>query len=797
MFEAPSQSMLDFLLWCSLFCYDWHSPDLQDCGNDREIEADVDSQGNILRKRGPFALLLFTELCSSSLKKFMQQTQSGLINADGGKQQLSRFLFEITDAIAFMHEQGVIHHDIKPDNILISDDLHVRITDFGISAGMEEGGAGDGTKMFLPPEAWDDEAAPGMQPYKKDAFATGVTAYLMLRESGGDASTTYHSDAWSHIAGDEEYFGQISEDQKETLLEQELSHLRGSEAMRLVSGMLRMDFQQRSSVQDVRRRLVRFLQEPEALFNRSDAEDISDNDKFVAPEVPPARIKFQPRHWLLSAAVWVLRLTPIVLLTALVVWRFIVESDDEDVQKGQDEFRRMVAATTAALVFSSFVASIVSVGLVRIKQTLALRYTLILLVMLSTFFLGMFCVNRDVQFVGAIFIVYAISQVFGMWSVHLTNEFGALQDWSNKQLAFCNVKLLENLTRFELLGLIAPTLLFQLGILYAGITVVKGLPTDLWEVIFLSAVCWLVNLPRYFAHFSLVRAMTNAVNLCQRVAYVEMLRQVLENVNSILAWSLLAVQQPFWSVTQMIARTLIHAGQFLFLCGVLTSDDDDDDEERSASGSCCQPSRHKRRRRDSNNGCIEFFSCICVCVGAAAVTTGRVLKWLSSKLSVYCSKFYISMLAYDIVLGGGNNSFLAVVDRLKSYGDGISHGVESLLFFANKSISSSNNANFCILLGCMSAQIAAAIDEQAALYGYLAGYLACSTVLEVQSSMDHWFLAVWGSQDLAICPEVRDTSLFFACLFADCLMLRLFILGAGDEHDARGAFHHQRHLPKA
>lgn len=760
----------------------------------------MDTQGNILGKRGPFALLLFTELCSSSLKKFMQQTQSGMINADGGKQLLSRFLFEITDAIAFMHEQGVIHHDIKPDNILISADLHVRITDFGISADMEEGGAGDGTMLFLPPEAWnDDEAAAGIQPSnKKDAFATGVTAYLMLREAGGDASKTYHNETWSHIAGDKEYLGQISEDEKEMLLENELSHLRESEAMRLVSGMLRMDCQQRSSIQDVRPRFGRFLQEPDKLFIPRAAEVIDGDDEFVAPEVPPAHIVFQPRHWLLSAAVWVLRLTPIVLLTALVVWRFIVESDDEDVQKGQDEFRRMVAATTAALVFASFVAGIVSVGLIRIKQTLALRYILILLVMFSTFFLGMFYVNRDVQVVGAIFIVYAISQVFGMWSVHLTNEFGRLQDWSNRQLEFCNVKLLENLTRFELLGLIAPTLLFQLGILYAGITVVKGLPTDLWEVIFLAAVCWLVNLPRYFAHFSLVRAMTNAVNLCQRVAYVEMLRQVLENVNSILAWSLLAVQQPFWSVAQMIARTLIHAGRFLFLCGVFTSDDDDDDDaERSSSGSCCQPSRNERRRRDSNNGCIVCFSCLCVYVGLAAITTGRVLKWLSSKLSVYCSKFYISILAYDVVLGGGNNSFFAVVNRLKSYGEKISHGAEILLFRANKSISSSNNANFCILLGCMSAWIAAAIDEQAALYGYLAGYLACSTVLEVQSSMDHWFLAVYGSQDLDICPEVRHTSLFCACLGAARLMLRLLILVAGDEHYARGAFHHQRHLPRA
>jgi len=481
--------------------------------------------------------MIFTELCKTNLTNLMRSTDGGIINTDcgviaeglSGKDLIGRFLFEITDGLDFMHDRELIHHDIKPDNILISNDLHVRIADFGVSAHNQEGPL-RGDCIYLSPEvilgqAYYDATVAGLHPSKKDAFATGITAYMMLRGVGGDGSTTYHNDTWFRIidAGNREMtdvdmfiaegplctgrscvMGQISEEEKEELLAQELSHLaRDSEAVRLVSGMLKMDFEHRSSIKEVKQQLLRFPDRDD-LFSPPAAVDEGDIVPEVPPLVPPARIDFQPRHWLLSVCVWVLRLAPLSALIALVVWRFFVESDDNDVKKGQNEFKRMVAATTAALVFSSFAASIVSAGLVRMEQTLALRYILIILVMIGTFGFGTFLVQHDVG-IGAFFILYSIGHLFTIWSVYTDSKFGILQDCSNQQLKYCNTKLLENLTRFELFGLQAATLVFQLGILYAGITVVQKLPTDLWELIFLLAVCWFVNLPRYLAHFWLVR----------------------------------------------------------------------------------------------------------------------------------------------------------------------------------------------------------------------------------------------------------------------------------------------------
>jgi serine/threonine protein kinase len=48
------------------------------------------------------------------------------------EEQVKFYMAEVVIAIEYLHSKGLVHRDIKPDNILISSDGHIKITDFGL-----------------------------------------------------------------------------------------------------------------------------------------------------------------------------------------------------------------------------------------------------------------------------------------------------------------------------------------------------------------------------------------------------------------------------------------------------------------------------------------------------------------------------------------------------------------------------------------------------------------------------------------------------------------------------------------
>ncbi|MEO6055892.1 MAG: serine/threonine-protein kinase [Gemmatimonadales bacterium] len=86
-------------------------------------------------------------------------------------------------ALAFAHEQGVVHRDIKPDNILLAGDA-VLVADFGVARAVSEvaekltaTGMIVGTPTYMSPEqASGDKAIDG----RTDIFALGCVLYEML-----------------------------------------------------------------------------------------------------------------------------------------------------------------------------------------------------------------------------------------------------------------------------------------------------------------------------------------------------------------------------------------------------------------------------------------------------------------------------------------------------------------------------------------------------------------------------------------------------------------------------------------
>ncbi len=98
--------------------------------------------------------------------------------------EVRRILAEVADALAYAHLRGVIHRDIKPDNILLeSEHGRALVTDFGIARAMEEGarltqtGIAVGTPTYMSPEqAVGERDIDG----RSDVYSLGVVGYQML-----------------------------------------------------------------------------------------------------------------------------------------------------------------------------------------------------------------------------------------------------------------------------------------------------------------------------------------------------------------------------------------------------------------------------------------------------------------------------------------------------------------------------------------------------------------------------------------------------------------------------------------
>ncbi|MFL5580878.1 MAG: protein kinase domain-containing protein [Gemmatimonadaceae bacterium] len=96
-----------------------------------------------------------------------------------------RILREVADALAYAHARGVIHRDIKPDNIILDRDTgRPMVTDFGIAKAVAEGdsrltatGMALGTPAYMSPEqAAGEREIDG----RSDLYSLGIVGYQML-----------------------------------------------------------------------------------------------------------------------------------------------------------------------------------------------------------------------------------------------------------------------------------------------------------------------------------------------------------------------------------------------------------------------------------------------------------------------------------------------------------------------------------------------------------------------------------------------------------------------------------------
>lgn len=110
------------------------------------------------------------------------------VDLAAGRENLARgaaILAEVADALAFAHERGVVHRDLKPQNIVVGERGQVVVLDWGLARAGAELSSG----LDRPP---DDAAA------TRDGALVGTPAYMAPEQARGEAAATGpHSDVYA------------------------------------------------------------------------------------------------------------------------------------------------------------------------------------------------------------------------------------------------------------------------------------------------------------------------------------------------------------------------------------------------------------------------------------------------------------------------------------------------------------------------------------------------------------------------------------------------------------------------
>jgi tetratricopeptide (TPR) repeat protein len=134
------------------------------------------------------------------------ESLSARMAGEGGLpiEEAARILRDVTDALQYAHGRGVIHRDIKPDNVMLSGN-HAVVTDFGVAKAVHEAadaetltatGMAVGTPAYMAPEqATADEHID----HRVDIYSLGVMGYELLAGRAPFEGATAHQLIAAHV----------------------------------------------------------------------------------------------------------------------------------------------------------------------------------------------------------------------------------------------------------------------------------------------------------------------------------------------------------------------------------------------------------------------------------------------------------------------------------------------------------------------------------------------------------------------------------------------------------------------
>jgi serine/threonine protein kinase len=193
----------------------------------------------------------------------------------------ARLMHEIASALAFLHGVGVVHADLKPENLLLSTknrlDGTIKIIDFGCAVvddvedsqdayaaekrkSLLKNASSTGTTAYWPPERFDMESTANAG---TDMWAIGVILYIML--------TGVHPFDVQGVSTDEDIKARIKADPRPPLNEDLVGHLSES-AIDLIKKLMEKDPKKRLTAYDM-------LQHPWVRGESASKEKMQDSDK--------------------------------------------------------------------------------------------------------------------------------------------------------------------------------------------------------------------------------------------------------------------------------------------------------------------------------------------------------------------------------------------------------------------------------------------------------------------------------------------------------------------------------------
>ena len=144
---------------------------------------------------GDFHYIVMEHIAGASLKELIVSA------APLPNNKAINIAIQILSGLEYAHRNGLIHRDIKPQNVLIGPDGVAKVTDFGIAKsvsdlGLTEAGLALGTAHYFSPEqAKGERVTPA-----SDIYAVGVTMYEMLTGHLPFESDTVMGLAYKHIS---------------------------------------------------------------------------------------------------------------------------------------------------------------------------------------------------------------------------------------------------------------------------------------------------------------------------------------------------------------------------------------------------------------------------------------------------------------------------------------------------------------------------------------------------------------------------------------------------------------------